>query len=209
MIFKDKEKWRKNLSISLKGKPNKMKGKKLNLSDDQRKNRSEKAKISASLPKNRKIFLESIQKVLLDPIRRENRKKKIQQTIKRKLEDGTWYIWKTRNIRSFPELFVEKFLSKHNIKFESEKYISRKELGIDKKQGGYFLDFYLPDNMIDLEIDGSQHEQPERKLSDTKRDKLLTNAGFKVVRIKWTTIKNDTGSKYIFDQLNSVIKCQK
>jgi predicted signal transduction protein with EAL and GGDEF domain len=58
-----------------------------------------------------------------------------------------------------------------------------------------FLDFYIEINnkKIDLEIDGKQHNYPDRKESDKQRDKILKNAGYIVYRIKWNEINSEDG----------------
>jgi very-short-patch-repair endonuclease len=47
------------------------------------------------------------------------------------------------------------------------------------------------DKKVDLEIDGSQHSQEERQISDRKRDKLLSDNGWKVYRIPWNKLKTE------------------
>lgn len=68
-----------------------------------------------------------------------------------KVKNGTHQGWKTRNIKSYAEIFFEKVLNNEKITYEREKSV-----------GKYFLDFVI-DDWLDLEIDGKQHKYKERK----------------------------------------------
>lgn len=46
----------------------------------------------------------------------------------------------------------------------------------------YFLDFFLKDRMLAIEIDGSSHK--ERKASDRRRDADFRSIGIRTIRIK-------------------------
>lgn len=48
--------------------------------------------------------------------------------------------------------------------------------------GWYLLDFALPDEKIDIEIDGSSHRSHVAR--DAERDKFLRSLGWKVIRIR-------------------------
>lgn len=74
--------------------------------------------------------------------------------------NGTHSGWKTRNIKSYAEIFFEKVLNNNHILYEREK-----------KVGKYFLDFVI--GKLDLEIDGKQHKYQDRKESDMLRDEYL------------------------------------
>lgn len=163
--------------------------------------RSIQGKNQMSKEKYRKIFFDSIEKWRNDPERYNKSIEKKKNTIAKKVKAGEWNSWNTRNIRSYAEIYTENFLRKNNISdFETEKYISKKELG-ENKMGGYFLDFYFPKFKINLEIDGAQHEREERKLSDSHRDFLLRKRGINVIRIKWVNIKNSVQRKVFLDNL--------
>lgn len=86
--------------------------------------------------------------------------------------------WKSGNskIPNKYEKFTAKYLSEHNIVFESEVIVAQSKLG---KKGSYYqLDFVINGN-IDLEIDGSSHTLSH----DTERDKYLSKL-YKVYRIQ-------------------------
>lgn len=51
----------------------------------------------------------------------------------------------------------------------------------------YSLDFASIKNKIDLEIDGEQHYLDKRIVeSDKRRNKYLTDRGWKIIRIRWS-----------------------
>ena len=54
-----------------------------------------------------------------------------------------------------------------------------------KKQyviGDYIVDFFIPSKKIAIEIDGSQHYEPEAQAADRVRDEELMRYGIKVLR---------------------------
>ena len=54
-----------------------------------------------------------------------------------------------------------------------------------KKQyviGDYIVDFFIPSKKIAIEIDGSQHYEPEARAADQVRDAELMRYGIKVLR---------------------------
>ena len=71
----------------------------------------------------------------------KERQRQIQLT---KVANGTHSGWKSRNIKSYAEIFFETVLNNNHIHYEREKHV-----------GKYFLDFVI--GTIDLEIDGKQH----------------------------------------------------
>ena len=89
---------------------------------------------------------------------------------------GDDFGWRSRKkmIPSFPEEVAIRHLDHRGINYEREC-----------KVGKYFIDFALHKRSIAIEIDGQQHEKPERKMSDLKKDEFLTSKGWKVFRIKW------------------------
>lgn len=69
----------------------------------------------------------------------------------------------------------------------------------------YFLDFYIPEHRIDLEIDGKQHEYADRKDSDDMRDQALKNIGINVYRIKWKNPNTDENKAYIKKEIDNFL----
>lgn len=65
------------------------------------------------------------------------------------------------------------FLKSHNIDFQFQVPIHR-----------YILDFVLPKEKIDIELDGREHKhQPKLRITDSNRDKYLSDKGWKIIRI--------------------------
>jgi len=116
--------------------------------------------------------------------------------------------WQSRNIDSYPEKFFKNVLENNNIKYEFNKSISKKSLGLCYNSN-YFLDFYLPEKNIDLEIDGQQHKLKERIESDEIRDKCLIENNFIVYRIQWKDINSKKGKEYIKNEIDKFLKYYK
>ena len=90
--------------------------------------------------------------------------------------NGEKFGWTTRsNLKpSYPESIAIKFFESKNISYIREYPL-----------GKYFIDFFIEDKKLAIEIDGQQHEKPERALSDAKKDLFIKENGFSVLRIKW------------------------
>jgi very-short-patch-repair endonuclease len=103
--------------------------------------------------------------------------------------------WRTKNL-SYPEkLFLEKVY----------------ELCLDKKYSivrehsvfPYFIDFAFVNEKVAVEIDGSQHLLPERKKRDDKKDELLKEDGWFILRVSENEVKTNINS--VFDTIISII----
>lgn len=81
---------------------------------------------------------------------------------------------------SFPEKVTMEVLNELNIVTEK-----------DYKCGRWFIDFADVDRKIALEIDGKQHNLPERKASDIIKDSYLIENGWTVHRIKWQRLTKE------------------
>jgi very-short-patch-repair endonuclease len=123
-----------------------------------------------------------------DPKYRE----KLSKSAKERVANGTHKGWASRSKLepSYPEKYVAKLLEELNLGFIKEL-----------KVGRWFVDFAFPDKMIALEIDGKQHDLPERKASDIVKDEHLVSQGWTVHRIRWKKI-----TKEIREELISKIK---
>lgn len=121
--------------------------------------------------------------------RKIGRSKNLSKAVQERIKNGLHKGWQSRNILSYPEKFFIEVLNNNNIKFEHNKPIKKRELGLECSSN-YFLDFYIECGNIDLEIDGKQHELGERKTHDIDRDDILTKNGYNVYRIKWKSINN-------------------
>ena len=117
----------------------------------------------------------------------ESWKKNISIGMKKAHREGrAWNIGMSRwnNEPSFPEKF---FMQVINNEFEDKNYV--REMPFKK----YSLDFAWPNKLKCIEIDGGQHERFEDyKKRDLEKDKLLYNNNWKVLRIKWSDMRNDT-----------------
>jgi len=132
----------------------------------------------------------------------EEVKQKFREGIKLRIENGTHKGWTSRNIISYPEKFFREVLENNKIEFEVNKPVKKRDLGIDC-DSNYFLDFFIKNGNIDLEVDGKQHSY--RKEHDDLRDELLTNNGYNVYRIKWKSINSKNGKDYIKEEIEKFI----
>lgn len=127
------------------------------------------------------------------------------EAMKKSIHEGKHKGWMTRNLTSYAERFFIKVLNSNGLSnYKFNHPISKKDLG-EKEATNYFLDFFFENKKIDLEIDGKQHEYPDRKISDEKRDRLLKNSGIIVYRIKWKSINNVKGREYIRNEIKKFI----
>ena len=130
-------------------------------------------------------------------------KKKLLERARESVANGTHKGWCSRNITSYPEMFWQKVLENNGIEYQLNFPITKKSLGLDCN-ACYFLDFKLEPN-IDLEIDGRQHEDPERKEHDRFRDDVLTSNGWVVYRICWNEINSEDGKQTMKKKIDDFI----
>ena len=100
-------------------------------------------------------------------------------------EKRAWNIGKSRwnNKKSYPEEFFEKVIKNE---FKNKNYICEYPISI------YSLDFAWVDLKKAIEIDGAQHERfKEYSERDKRKDKLVIEMGWKILRIKWKDMYND------------------
>lgn len=99
-----------------------------------------------------------------------------------------------------------------NVSYPEKLFIEYIELiGFDKKFSiireypifPYFIDFAFVNEMVAIEIDGSQHLLPERKERDNNKDRLLNELGWLVIRISEKEIKNNIQN--VFEQIIPII----
>ena len=69
--------------------------------------------------------------------------------------------------------------------------------------GCYILDFFIPSVNIAIELDGSQHYEPDAKKDDEQRDRLLASFGIKVIRYTNVQINNNFDG-VVFDIMKNV-----
>lgn len=89
---------------------------------------------------------------------------------------------------SYPEKITYRFLEARGIEFQIQEYVS-----------GFWLDFLIIDdlgNKINIETD-SEYWHKNRKEQDARRDKILTELGYHVIRIP---------SKTVYENLMEIFK---
>ncbi len=120
-----------------------------------------------------------------DSFKKEHRNIAISNGMKKAHAEGrAWNIGYNRHISepSYPEKFFMKVIENE---FEDKNYIREYQVG------KYSIDFAWIEKMLAIEIDGQQHERPELKLRDERKDQLLESLGWKILRIKWTDMCNN------------------
>lgn len=80
---------------------------------------------------------------------------------------------------SYPERWLIEVLRNNFNQHEGVDYVT--ELPFY----GYFLDFAWVTRRLCIEMDGNCHLMPERKDSDAKKEALLLQNGWKLLRVKW------------------------
>ena len=119
----------------------------------------------------------------------EEVKKKISASMKLAIKEGRAAGWKNHHKlkNSYAEDFFIKVIKNE---FDNKNFIK------EYRMGKYSIDFAWPDLKLAIEIDGKQHEFPDRKKSDKLKDKYINDCGWKVLRIKWIDIFHEP-KKYI------------
>lgn len=92
--------------------------------------------------------------------------------------------WRKRNKPSYPEECFIKYIKDRKL---DEKYTIERE----KSFFPYFADFAFEQLKLVVEIDGSQHLNSNRRESDIKKDEIIRNAGWKVIRLTENLVKTD------------------
>jgi len=97
-----------------------------------------------------------------------------------RVTNGTHNGWSSRSKLkpSYAEQYVINLLDELKITNITREY----------KINKWFIDFADIDRKLALEIDGKQHELPERKASDQVKDQYLKDNGWTILRIKWKKI---------------------
>lgn len=104
--------------------------------------------------------------------------------------------WRLSNV-SYPEKLCIEYIENNGL---DKKHSIVREYSVFP----YFIDFAFVNEMVAVEIDGSQHLLPERKESDNKKDELLNELGWVVIRVSEKEIK--TNIDEVFKQIGLLIK---
>ena len=111
--------------------------------------------------------------------------------------DQVPYLLNHSSKESYPEKYFTQIFK--NEKLKVEKYF-RFDL--------YELDFAIPEKKIDIEIDGSQHRvDPKIVESDKKRDQLLKEDGWDIIRVNWSKyqkLEKKDKKEYVRDLISYV-----
>jgi very-short-patch-repair endonuclease len=117
----------------------------------------------------------------------DDSKKKISNSMIKAHDEGrAWNIGKSRwnSKKSYPEEFFFKVIENE---FENKKFINEYPIGI------YSIDFAWPDLKKAIEIDGEQHQRFIDYIErDIRKDEYLKQNGWKILRIKWKDIFNNS-----------------
>ena len=74
-------------------------------------------------------------------------------------------------------------------------YLKDKRLGYKFRRqhsvGGYILDFYCPEKILIVEVDGEIHKTSEAREYDAIRDKFFNDLDYKVLRFKNDEVDKD------------------
>lgn len=89
----------------------------------------------------------------------------------------------------------EKLLWRHlrAHRFKGYKFRRQHPIGyqvIEQRTSFYVADFYCHSERIVIELDGKHHEFPDEQLYDMARDKLMTEFGMKILRIRNHELEN-------------------
>jgi len=116
----------------------------------------------------------------------EEAKEKISSSMKLAHAEGkAWNIGKSRwnNLPSYPEEFFMKVIDNN---FSNKEYTREYPVGI------YSIDFAWAELKKCIEIDGEQHQRfEEYRKRDERKDKLLKEEGWEILRIKWKDLYQD------------------
>ena len=120
------------------------------------------------------------------------------QNIIKQAQSGKWKGWSGRSEPSFPEKYISGLLGSHGFQ---EHVHYRREL----PTGGFFIDFAFEKQKIAFEVDGKQHEYPENKERDQRKNNFLLSEGWSVYRLKWHSVKKESGKKKVHQQFELIV----
>ena len=72
------------------------------------------------------------------------------------------------------------------------KQLLRVQFYRQKPIGHYIVDFYAPAAKLVIEVDGSQHDEPEQRQKDMVRDRYLSEEGLIVMRFDNIQVLTET-----------------
>jgi very-short-patch-repair endonuclease len=127
-------------------------------------------------------------------------REKLRQAQLKLIAEGKHKGWQSRSKckRSYAEQYVTDILNKNGI-------IEKADYQFEYRQNKWFIDFAFVDDKIAIEIDGKQHNYPERKIKDEEKDTWLTANGWSVHRIKWKR-PSVKARQELIKELNNILK---
>ena len=120
------------------------------------------------------------------------------EAIKKQAAEGKWKGWNGRGEPSFPEKYITSLLKK-------DGYVKNTDYKFNLPCCGYFIDFAFEDIKIALEVDGKQHDYPENKERDEKKEKALEDDGWTVVRLRWYNVKTTSGKTKVHNRYKEIL----
>lgn len=141
--------------------------------------------VRCKLNPNTKLILQGISQKAKGRKLSINAKEKVSEGMKKAHSEGrAWNIGKSRwnNQPSYPEKFFRRVI---------ENEIDDKNYRTEYNVGIYSIDFAWVNRMLAFEVDGEQHEKPEYKERDQRKDKFLQERGWKILRLKWKEVSNN------------------
>ncbi len=113
-----------------------------------------------------------------------------------RVREGNHRGWSSRRKLqpSYPEKYFMDLFTTFTI-IEDREYI--REL----PQDGFFVDFAFLDQRIAVEIDGKQHNYPDREERDKRKDGVLRDKGWVIHRVPWKNPINETNRKHLREQV--------
>lgn len=127
--------------------------------------------------------------------------KKPKKLGRKKLPKLTSEQQKSKKLRLKKPSYAEEYFIRLFKKERLSNY--KREHRVDK----YFIDFAFIKKKIAVEIDGSHHWKNQEQLkSDECKDKILTDKGWTIFRVKWFNPVNEENKENLYLQINELKK---
>ena len=120
-----------------------------------------------------------------------------QKSQKNIIAEGRHKGWQPRNIKSKSEEYFAQILDTNKIEYKREFPVKQ----------NYLLDFFICKNnkLVDVEIDGKQHNYKDRIKLDKIRDEFLQQKGYIIYRIKWPYRNSVNSQQLIKNNIDNFI----
>lgn len=123
-----------------------------------------------------------------------------QKSQKNIIAEGRHKGWQPRNIKSKSEEYFAQILDTNKIEY-------KREFPVKHINQNYLLDFFICKNnkLVDVEIDGKQHNYKDRIKLDKIRDEFLQQKGYIIYRIKWPHRNSVNSQRLIKNNIDNFI----